>query len=159
MSAQGDKRTVFNTPRLLNEPEPIENPKIAGKALTISAEVTPTAKDGVILAQGGNQHGYALYLAGGKPIFAVRENRALTVATAPDSPNGKFSIEAQLQKNGAMTLAINGKIVARAQASGPIAKQPAEELSIGQDTQVAVGDYTAPHPLAGVIENVKVETQ
>ena len=159
MTAQGDKRTVFNTPQLLSEPEPMESPKIAGKALMISADVTTQAKDGVIVAQGGNQIGYALYLAGGKPVFAVRENRTLVTATATEAPTGKFTLEARLEKNGAMTLAINGTIVARAQASGPFKKQPAEPLSIGRDTQFAVGDYTAPHPLAGTIENVKVVAQ
>ena len=159
MAAEGDKGTVYGKSHLLTDPDPVESPKIAGKSLTISVDVTPDAKDGVILAQGGNQLGYALYLVGGKPVFGVRENRTLTTATATEAPTGKFSIEAKLEKTGAMTLAINGAIVARAQAAGPIAKQPAEELSIGQDTQFAVGDYTAPHPLAGKIENVKVVAQ
>ena len=57
----------------LTDPEPMTTPHIAGKALTISCEVTPQVLAGVILAQGGNQHGYALYLQDGKPIFSVRE--------------------------------------------------------------------------------------
>ncbi len=159
MAAQGDQRKVYGPPRLLSDPEELQTPNIAGKALTITCDVTPQVLDGVILAQGGNQYGYALHLRDGKPIFSVRENRTLYTAIAPEAPTGKFSLEAHLEKDGVMTLAINGKIVARGKALGAIEKQPAEELSIGQDTRVAVGDYTAPHPLRGKVENVKVTVQ
>ncbi len=159
ISAQGDKRTVYGPPRLLTDPKEMPTPQIANKALAITCDVTPQVLAGVILAQGGNQQGYALYLKDGKPIFSVRENRKLYSAAASDAPSGKFSLEARLAKDGAMTLAVNGKIVARSQAPGPIAVQPAEEFSIGQDTRVAVGDYTAPHPLKGKIEKVKVNAQ
>ena len=164
MAAQGDRRKVYGPPRLLTDSadtdsEDIATPKIAGKALIISCDVTLESRDGVILAQGGNQYGYALHLKDGKPIFSVRENRTLYTAAAPDAPTGKFSLEARLEKDGAMTLSVDGKIVARGKAPGPIQNQPAEELSIGQDTRVAVGDYTAPNPLIGTVENVKVTAQ
>ncbi len=156
MNAQGDQRKVFNKPRLLTDPKTVATPRIAGKALTIKCDVTPRSPDGVILAQGGNQFGYALHLKDGKPIFSVRENRTLYTANAPTAPTGKFSLEARLEKDGAITLAVNGQIVAKAKAPGVIANQPAEELSIGEDTRVAVGDYTAPNPLQGTVENVVI---
>lgn len=156
MTAQGDKRTVFGPPTRLTDPAPVKSPQIAGKALTITCTVTPQSRDGVIVAQGGNIQGYALYLKDGKPIFSVRENRMLYSAAAPDAPTGKFSLEAHLEKDGTLTLAVDGKEVARGKAPGPIPAQPAEEMSIGKDTNVAVGDYTAPHPLQGKVENVQV---
>lgn len=159
MRGQGDRGAVYGPPRLLGAAEGTPPPRVAGKALTITCDVTPRARDGVILAQGGNQHGYALHLKEGRPIFSVRENRALYFVAAPDAPGGRFSLEAHLEKDGAMTLAVNGKIVARGKAPGPIRVQPAEELSIGEDTRFAVGDYTAPHPLPGKVENVKIATQ
>ncbi len=159
MTAQGDKRTIFGQQTLLTETPPVPSPKIANKAFIITCTVTPQSRDGVILAQGGNQQGYALHLKDGKPIFSVRENKKLYTVTAPDAPEGKFTLEAHLEKDGAMTLAINGQIVARGQAAGLIPAQPAEELSIGKDTRVAVGEYAAPHPLQGTVENVKVTTQ
>ena len=158
LDAQGDQRTVFGPPRLLTAHNAVPTPRIANKTLTITADVTPQARDGVILAQGGNQHGYALHLKDGKPIFSVRQNRELYFVAAPDAPAGKFSLEARLEKDGAMMLAVNGKIVARGQAPGLIRVQPKEGLSIGEDTRVAVGDYTAPHPLKGKVENVQVIT-
>ena len=159
MSAQGDQRTVYGPPRLLTDQDAVPTPRIADKALTIRAEVTPQSRDGVILAHGGNQHGYALHLKDGKPIFSVRRNKVLHTVEALDVPEGKFSLEARLERDGAMTLAVNGQIVARGKAPGVIEVQPAEEFSIGQDTRVAVGDYRSPHPLEGKIENVKVTVQ
>ena len=92
----------------------------------------------------------------GVPIFSVREDGKLYAIAASDAPNGHFSLEAHLTQTGAMTLAINGKIVARGQASGPIRLQPKDGLSIGEDTLSAVGDYTPPYPLRGKVDNVTV---
>jgi hypothetical protein len=121
--------------------------------------VTAQSRDGVILAQGGRQRGYALHLQEGKPVFSVRENEKLSSIMAPDAVEGRFSLEAHLAKDGAMTLAVNGKIVARGSAPGLITAQPVDGLSIGEDTQSAVGDYTSPHPLKGKVENVRIVTE
>jgi hypothetical protein len=159
MRAQGDRRTVYGPPRLLTDPEPTAPPRIAGRALIITCTVSPRSREGVILAQGGNQNGYALHLKNGKPIFSVRVRRMLYTAAAPDALEGTVSLEAHLEKDGTMALAVGGSIVARGKAPGPIPVQPGEELSIGSDTQVAVGDYTAPHPLDGTVTDVKVTTK
>lgn len=139
----------------------IANPQIVGKALSIRCDVAPqsSSQDGVIVAQGGNQRGYALYLNRGKPVFAVRQAGKLFTVLAPAAPRGRFSLEARLEKDGAMTLAVNGTIVARGQAPGVFMAQPQDELSVGQDTLSAVGDYTAPNALQGQVENVKVEVR
>lgn len=49
-----------------------EAPQVAGKAFTISAEVEPKTRGGVIVAQGGSAFGYALHLHDGKPVFTAR---------------------------------------------------------------------------------------
>jgi arylsulfatase len=139
--------------------KPKPAPQIANKPLTIRCDVTPQSRDGVILAQGGRQRGYALHLKEGKPVFSVRENEKLSAITAPDAVEGRFSLEARLEKDGAMTLGINGKIVARGSAPSLITAQPIDGLSIGEDTQSAVGDYTPPHPLKGTVENVRILTE
>ena len=136
------------------------SPQVVGKALTITADVTPNSQNGVILAQGGLQRGYSLHLKDGKPIFSVRENETLYLAAATTAvPQGKFALEAHLGKDGTMTLAINGKIMARGKAPGVFTSQPKDELSIGEDTLSAVGEYQPPFPLRGKIENVKITTK
>ena len=136
--------------------KPRPSPQIAGQPLDIRCDVTPQSTDGVILAQGGDQRGYALYLKAGKPIFGVREAGVLYTAVAADAPKGRFSLEARLETGGAMTLSVNGTVAAHAKAPGVIAVQPQDELSVGKDVLSAVGDYTPPHPLKGIIGNVEI---
>jgi arylsulfatase len=127
--------------------------------LTIRCKVIPEGRDGVILAQGGRQHGYALHLEGGRPVFSVRIAGQVFEAKAENAPTGRFTLEARLERNGAMRLAVNGREAARAQAAGLIPVQPQDELSIGEDRQTAVGNYAPPHPFAGRVERVKVLTE
>ncbi|MDQ2687553.1 MAG: arylsulfatase [Armatimonadota bacterium] len=136
---------------------PRPSPQIVGKTLDIRCDVTTQALNGVILAQGGLQRGYALYLKAKKPVFGVRQNGTLYAAASPTAaPKGRFSLEARLEKNGALTLAVNGKVVAHGKAPGVFTVQPKDELSIGEDVLSAVGDYKSPNPLKGKVENVQV---
>jgi arylsulfatase A-like enzyme len=137
----------------------ITTPQIANRPLRILCEVQPEAETGVILAQGGRQHGYALHLEAGRPVFSIRIAGNLVAVRAPEAVIGKYSLEARLERNGAMSLAINGKQVVSGKAAGLIPTQPQDELSIGEDTQTAVGDYSAPNPLKGRVDNVKVLTE
>ncbi len=137
----------------------VATPQIANVPLTIRCEVAPEGRNGVILAQGGRQHGYALHLADGRPVFSVRISGQVFEAKASEAPTGRFTLEARLERNGAMRLAVNGREAARAQAAGWIPVQPQDGLSIGEDNQTAVGNYAPPHPLAGKVERVKVLTE
>jgi len=134
----------------------VTTPQIAGKALTISCEVEPESRDGVVLAQGGNRHGYALFLSGGRLGFSVRVDGRGTTILAPETPAGRFAVKARLDSDAAMHLAINGRSVAEGRAPGLIPVQPVDELSVGEDSRSAVGDYTPPHPLRGTISEVRV---
>lgn len=141
-------------------PNAVRTPEIANRPLTIRCDVSPAAKgsNGVLLAQGGNQRGYALHLKAGVPVFSVREAGILFTVAAPTAPEGRFTLEARLGKDGAMTLAINGKTVATGKSSGLITAQPKDGLSIGEDILSAVGDYASPNPFRGKVENVRVDT-
>ena len=66
------------------------------------------------------------------------------------------AVVATLRAGGLMTLDINGQQVANGRAPGLIPRQPQDALSIGEDARTAVGDYAAPHPLKGRVENVSV---
>jgi arylsulfatase A-like enzyme len=129
-------------------------PRVANRPLAVSAQIEPAAPNGVIVAQGGTAHGYALYLQDGKLAFAVRVARQLTVVTAREAlGSGRFTVEAQLAAEGRITLAVNGRQVAEGRAPGLIAAQPARGLTVGSDGG-PVGDYTGPNAFTGRIENV-----
>jgi len=137
----------------------VASPQIAGKSLAISCEVEPQLPDGVILAQGGNQQGYALWLRDGRLFFGVRIDGELTSIAASETPAGRIVVKAKLDRDGAMQLSMNGRIVAEGRAPGPIPTQPMDELSVGRDVRTAVGDYTSPFPLFGKVEKVSVRPE
>jgi arylsulfatase len=136
------------------------SPRIANRPLVIRCEVMPARDNssGVLLAQGGDQQGYALSLKEGRPVFSVRIDGRLYEIAASAAQQGRFSLEAHLARGGAMTLLINGKKAASGAAPGLITAQPKDGLSIGEDTLSAVGDYRAPNRFPGKVENVKVDT-
>jgi arylsulfatase len=154
------KRCHVELPRdPLPSPGASATPPIANRPLRIRCEVRPESPSGVILAQGGRQHGYALHLEDGRLVFSVRIAGQLFAVKASEAPAGRFSLEATLEKDGTMRLAIDGREAAKGKASGLIPTQPQDELSIGEDTKTAVGSYTPPHPLRGKVENVRILTE
>ena len=131
-------------------------PRIADRPLVVSAQIEPAAPNGVIVAQGGAAHGYALYLHDGKLAFAVRVARQRTVVTASEPlGSGRFSVEARLAAEGRITLSVNGRQVAEGRAPGLIAAQPARASPLEETAELS-GDYTGPNAFTGKIENVNV---
>jgi arylsulfatase A-like enzyme len=133
-------------------------PQVANKALTISCEVAPESANGVILAQGGRQEGYALWLREGKLVFTVRLHGSPTSIEAATMPTGRLVITARLNHDASMELVVNGNLAAKGKAPGLIRTQPKDGLSIGEDDYTAVGDYQPPNPLRGTVEQVRVLT-
>jgi arylsulfatase len=133
-------------------------PLIKNRAITIDAEVTKWATEGVVVAQGGAAEGYSLYVHQGKPIFALRRENALTLAAASEAlPNNPVHLGATLAKDGTMTLTVDGKTVAKAQADGVLTKMPLDGRQVGQDANGAVGDYETPNAFKGEVGKVTVE--
>ena len=140
------------------KPADVVSPRIAGKALTITCEVEPQSGNGVILAHGGNRHGYALHLRDGRLVFTVRVAGDARSIDAAVPPGKRLSIEARLAKDGAMTLAVDGRGVATGRAAGLIPEEPMDGLSVGEDEKSAVGDYEPPFPLKGAVRAVRVKS-
>ncbi len=137
---------------------PAQAPAIGSKTLEITADIEPDGAEGVVITQGGGNRGYALYLKEGKLAFAVRKGGTMTAISAKE-PLGKghFAVKATLGAGGAMSLLVDGKEVADGKAGGLIAQQPAGGLWVGETGRAAVGDYTAPNPFKGKVENVRVK--
>lgn len=131
-------------------------PRIADQPIRVSARFE-LAGDGVIVAQGAGQNGYALYVREGKLAFALRSGGELTVVQSKKLPARPFfQGEARLERDGRIRLFIDGQSAAEGKAPGLIAGQPGEGLSVGSDGNAAVGDYPAPNPFPGQVENVQV---
>ena len=135
-----------------------ESPNITGKPFDISARVKLTGENGVVVAQGGTQLGYALYLDGGRPCFAIRRSGNLSVvqADAPIEPND-FSITVRLAADGAVTLAVDGRQVASGNLPGLVPEMPVEGLEVGRDEAGSVGPYDGPNRLQGHVESLTID--
>ena len=132
-----------------------ESPSIANRSLTISGNVQSQEGSGVVVAQGGREHGYAVHLFNGKLAFDVRVRGKVTRIVANEAAPKEFAFEAQLTADS-MALFINGKQVAEGRSPGLIPVQPKDAMTVGFDEKTAAGDYTAPNPLRGTVRDVKV---
>jgi hypothetical protein len=133
-----------------------DSPRIAGRALVLTAEIEAGAKEGVVLAQGGAANGYTLFLQDGKLSFGIRAARNLTVVTAKEPlGEGPVKVEARLEADGKITLKVAGKQVAEGRAPALIERQPARGLTVGRD-EGPVGEYVSPNPFTGKINNVSL---
>jgi arylsulfatase len=132
-----------------------ESPIIANRPLTITGHVRADEGLGVVVAQGGREHGYAVHLVDGKLAFDVRVRGAVTGIISKTAAPREFDFEAKLTPES-MTLAVDGKKVAEGPSPGLIPVQPKDSMNIGRDELTAAGDYTPPNPLRGTVENLKV---
>jgi len=131
-------------------------PNVGKTPFSINAEVTAAGHDGVIIAQGGVNHGYALHILDGKLNFSTRHNGKLTVIRMNNPfPKGKTLIQLQLDKNGKVTLSADGK-VHEGKVPGPMDSQPIDGLQVGVDLNGEVGTYKPDVPFPGKIGNVQI---
>lgn len=131
-------------------------PNVVGQPLRIEAKISdPT--DGIILTHGGALEGYALFVKDGKLAFAVRRRQKGTTVTAPKPlPKGASTVAATLAADGAMTVEVNGAVVAKGKAAGPLTAHPKHGLKVGHGEEKPVGDYKIPFTFKGKIESVEV---
>ncbi|MCB1087980.1 MAG: sulfatase, partial [Verrucomicrobiae bacterium] len=132
------------------------NPEIANHPLRIIAEIESPMPRGVVLAQGGREHGYAIHFVEGRPAFDVRVSGKVTRLIAKDAVRGSVKIEASLTSER-MTLTVNGSLAGSTVSPGLIPAQPKDALSLGRDELSAAGDYEAPNPFNGSIVNTRIE--
>ncbi|HEY5910981.1 MAG TPA: arylsulfatase [Verrucomicrobiae bacterium] len=133
-------------------------PAIAGRGFTITANFDARKPDqnGVIVAQGGTAHGYTLFLERGKLTFLVRAAGEATSISAPEKVEGVHTAVARLQRDGTVTLTLDGKTVGGGKAPGLVTSMPVDGLDVGCDTAGAVGPYSGENSFEGRIESVVV---
>jgi len=129
----------------------------SAKPITVAARCTPTAGDGVLIAQGGASLGYSLYLSEGRPHFAVRNQGDLreVVGRKPLPLGRPVHLAGTLSADGTLTLYIDGKPAARA-AGLLIERRPADGLSVGADTGSFVGQYKSPLQFQGSLTDIRL---
>ncbi len=127
------------------------------KPLTIEAWMTTTKPQGVIVARGGPTHGFALTLKQGKANFALRANSELTeISGGKRLVGGWHHVVGMLDSDRSMRLYVDGQPVAEGSAKSLLPDDPAQALEVGADAGTAVGDYTSPHTLTGMVDEPRL---
>lgn len=135
-----------------------EAPAIAGRGFTVTAKFDAgTAKNGVLVAQGGSSLGYALFLADGKLHFIVRNRASVTTASTPGVLTGAHTATARVDAAGLVTLKLDQQPAVTAASRVSIATMPVDGLDVGSDEAGTVGPYATPNKFIGTIESITIE--
>jgi len=111
----------------------------------------------VVLAHGGQSHGYALYLQDGAPCFATRVGGALALAQgrAP-LDEGWTHLAGVIAGDGQLLLYVDGELAATDTAETVVQANPNEGIEIGMDAATKVGAYTTDMGFVGAIDEVRL---
>jgi arylsulfatase len=137
--------------------ERADAPNIAGRAFTVTAHFDSAGKDGVIVAQGGTAHGFALYVANGRLVFALRRGNALIATPGVLVSAGLQKARASVAQDGSLSLILNDREPVTARASGTLQQMPVDGLDVGQDAGGLVGPYGEENGFGGSIESVHIQ--
>ena len=133
-------------------------PPIEGRPFSIHANVE-AGGDGVLIAQGGNTDGFALYLQDGHLQFVTRIDRELTIARdeEPFPLNRPVKIVAELRRDLNLVLTIDGREAAKIESPGMLLRRPGEGLSVGFDQRPSlVGQYRNDHHFQGDLKDMQL---
>jgi arylsulfatase A-like enzyme len=130
-------------------------PDLTNRAITITADFDAPKGDGVILAQGGSAHGFSLSIHEGKLVFFLRSRGDVTRVELPGPFDGQVQAKAVVSRDGKVTLSAGGN-----EASGnrgkPFTSNPADGLSVAQDSGPPVGPYKKSTPFPATIRSVNI---
>jgi arylsulfatase A-like enzyme len=131
------------------------SPKIAGQPVTITGRVKRTGKQGVVLAQGGRECGYAVHLLDSQLCFDVHVGGKVSRIVTKESLPQEFHFTAVLSAT-TFSLQVNEGEISSDESPGLIPLQPKDPLSIARDDLTAAGNYTAPNPLQGTVSELVI---
>jgi arylsulfatase A-like enzyme len=135
-----------------------EAPAVPNRGFRIAATMDVQKPEGVIVAQGGTAHGYALYLDQGKLTFVVRSEGKVAPIVATTDMKGSHAVLAQLKPDGTMQLSVDGKPAAEGK-SELISKMPVDGLDVGTDEGGLVGTYGERNEFGGAIKSLSIELE
>jgi arylsulfatase len=137
--------------------ERLEAPAIANRPFTIRTTFDASSPEGVIVAQGGSNHGFTLFLQEGKLTFLVRAGGKATSVTTEQAIHGRHTAVAELKADGTLQLSVDGGLAAQARAPGLLTTMPTDGLDVGSDEGGLVGPYSSRNPFGGSIDSVNLE--
>ncbi|MBL6707307.1 MAG: DUF4976 domain-containing protein, partial [Planctomycetaceae bacterium] len=152
IAGRGNRQSSSGSQRVVKD-----SPTIANRPLTIVVEGKADSPQGVVLAQGGREHGFAIHFTEGRPAFDVRVNGKVTRITGARLSATRFQLTATLAADQ-MTLSVGDGKTTSTKSPGQIPVQPKDALSVGFDDESAAGNYDSPNPFTGTVSSFRIST-
>ena len=135
-----------------------EAPMVRKRGFTVAATVETKGNDGVIVAQGGTNHGWALHVWKGQLRFVTRHNGKLTSLIVEEPfPKSAVNVYVELDVGGEVILKVNDKTILEGKTPGPMVDMPLDGLEVGEDRNGAVGRYPADKKFEGTVKNLSLK--
>jgi putative membrane-bound dehydrogenase-like protein len=140
------------------------SPNVTGKEILIKGTISkPEQKErefqGVIIAQGGKEAGYGLYIQNGKLNMVVKQSGKTYKATSTGTLPERFDLLARFYGNGRMSISVDGQEVAKAKAASLFKEPLMQGVRIGQDynNENKMGDYEGTFFYTGNMQSASME--
>lgn len=134
-----------------------EAPDVQNRRLEIVARYDAERPDGVLLAQGGTAHGFALWFRGGKLHVSLRRGGKLSDRVITGEFGGQHTLGVVLERSGKLSVELDGKPLPAGELPGALTGQPLDGLQVGRDDAGNVGEYAGASPFAGKIESIQLK--
>ena len=150
------KKKVFNLPPDANLAMGIA-PMIAKKGFEAEVQLEKQG-NGILVAQGGDAHGWGLSIEDGIAKFFVRLGGKVETVNAKEKLGGKDSmISVKLNPSGQVELHAGKRKLGTGKVSQLIWEMPADGLQVGRDQGGTVGNYNNEFAFDGKIKRVKIK--
>jgi len=137
-----------------------EVPNIVKTGFTVIVDIERPGRDGVLIAHGGEVHGWALFFDNGVLHFVLNRNRKVEDIHAP---NDTFAVARRitvaLAPDGTATLRADDLPPVSVQTAGLLEALPGEGLQVGRDNGGTVGNYKDAFPFNGKIRMAIIELE
>lgn len=137
---------------------------VSGKEIEINASVRKRDDrdlEGVIMAHGNRENGYALFIQDGNVHMVVNQNGKTYNAVSTEPLPESFHLVAHLERDGQMTIVADGKTIAKGKAPSVFSEPLYGSARSGEDVdnENKVGDYEGSFPFEGSIQDISLALQ
>ena len=150
------KKKVFNLKPDANLPMG-DAPMVAKKAFEVEVQLEKQG-DGILVAQGGDAHGWNLFMNKGFAQFTVRLGGKVEKVKASEKLGSKeLRLSAKLDSKGMVNLYSGDRTIGSGTVSGLVKEMPADGLQVGRDEGGMVGGDKESFAFDGKIRKVRIK--
>ena len=150
------KKKVFNLEPDANLPSGVA-PMVAKKAFEVEIQIGKQG-NGILVAQGGDAHGWALSIENKVLRFFVRLNGKMESVAADQKLGDKeMKIQAMLHASGEVELYAGKRKLGRGMVSSLVKEMPQDGLQMGRDEGGRVGEYKDAFAFDGEIKKGRIK--